>query len=153
MPQRNVDDRSKKIVFVSNCLLNANNKVQEFARYPGMFTEVVRTLDKYGVGIMQMPCPEVLHIGCQRWWHSRNLYDNAGFRHCCRKLAEQMVDYMENYAIVGYDVVAVLVCDGSPTCGLTVSSYYENGGGHPAEPVRSLRRQPGHLHGRAFEGH
>lgn len=108
-----------------------------------MFTEVVRTLDKYGVGIMQMPCPEVLHIGCQRWWHSRNLYDNAGFRHCCRKLAEQMVDYMENYAIVGYDVVAVLVCDGSPTCGLTVSSYYENGGGHPAEPVRSLRRQPG----------
>ena len=108
MPQRNVDDRSKKIVFVSNCLLNANNKVQEFARYPGMFTEVVRTLDKYGVGIMQMPCPEVLHIGCQRWWHSRNLYDNAGFRHCCRKLAEQMVDYMENYAIVGYDVVAVL---------------------------------------------
>mgnify|MGYP000122798288 len=115
MPQRNVDDRSKKIVFVSNCLLNANNKVQEFARYPGMFTEVVRTLDKYGVGVMQMPCPEVLHIGCQRWWHSRNLYDNAGFRHCCRKLAEQMVDYMENYAIVGYDVVAVLVCDGSPT--------------------------------------
>ena len=92
MPQRNVDDRSKKIVFVSNCLLNANNKVQEFARYPGMFTEVVRTLDKYGVGIMQMPCPEVLHIGCQRWWHSRNLYDNAGFRHCGRKLAAQMVD-------------------------------------------------------------
>ena len=83
--------------------MNANNKVQEFARYSGMFTEVVRTLDKYGVGIMQMPCPEVLHIGCQRWWHSRNLYDNAGFRHCCRKLAEQMVDYMENYAIVGYD--------------------------------------------------
>ena len=108
-----------------------------------MFTEVVRTLDKYGVGVMQMPCPEVLHIGCQRWWHSRNLYDNAGFRHCCRKLAEQMVDYMENYAIVGYDVVAVLVCDGSPTCGLTKSSYYENGGGHPAEPVRSLRPQPG----------
>lgn len=32
MPQRNQDDRSKKIVFVSNCLLNANNKVLEFAR-------------------------------------------------------------------------------------------------------------------------
>ena len=46
MPQRNEDDRSKKIVFVSNCLLNASNKVQEFARYPGMFTQVVQTLDK-----------------------------------------------------------------------------------------------------------
>ena len=143
MPQRNEDDRSKKIVFVSNCLLNANNKVMEFARYPGMFTEVVQTLDKYGIGLLQMPCPEVLYMGNQRWWHSRNLYDNAGFRRFCRTLAKQMADYMENYAIVGYDVVAVLVCDGSPTCGVTVPSHYENGGGHPAEPERSLRRGPG----------
>lgn len=143
MSQRNEDDRSKKIVFVSNCLLNANNKVIEFARYPGMFSEVVQTLDKYGVGLIQMPCPEVLHLGNQRWWHDRNLYNNAGFRKFCRALAEQMVDYMENYTIVGYEIVAVLVCDGSPTCGLTVSSHYENGGGHPAEPVRSLREKPG----------
>lgn len=143
MPRRNEDERSKKIVFVSNCLLNANNKVMEFARYPGMFTEVVQTLDKYGIGLIQMPCPEVLHMGNQRWWHSRNLYDNAGFRRFCRTLAEQMADYMENYAIVGYDVVAVLVCDGSPTCGVTVHSHYENGGGHPAEPERSLREGPG----------
>ena len=143
MPQRNEDDRSKKIVFVSNCLLNANNKVMEFARYPGMFTEVVQTLDKYGIGLLQMPCPEVLYMGNQRWWHSRNLYDNAGFRRFCRTLAKQMADYMENYAIVGYDVVAVLVCDGSPPCGVTVPSHYENGGGHPAEPERSLRRGPG----------
>lgn len=143
MSQRNVDDRSKKIVFVSNCLLNANNKVIEFARYPGMFSEVVQTLDKYGVGLIQMPCPEVLHLGNQRWWHDRNLYNNAGFRRHCRELAEQMVDYMENYVIVGYDILAVLVCDGSPTCGLTVSSHYENGGGHPEEPVRSLKERPG----------
>lgn len=143
MPRRNEDERSKKIVFVSNCLLNANNKVMEFARYPGMFTEVVQTLDKYGIGLIQMPCPEVLHMGNQRWWHSRNLYDNAGFRRFCRTLAEQMADYMQNYAIVGYDVVAVLVCDGSPTCGVTVHSHYENGGGHPAEPERSLREGPG----------
>ena len=54
-----------------------------------------------------------------------------------------MADYMENYAIVGYDVVAVLACDGSPTCGVSVHSHYENGGGHPAEPERSLREGPG----------
>ena len=141
--ERNVDDRSKRIVFVSNCLLNASNKVLEFARYPGMFSEVVKILDEAGVGLIQMPCPEVLYAGNQRWWHSRNLYDNAGFRRFCRTLAEQMVDYMENYAIVGYEVISVLVCDGSPTCGLTVSSHYDNGGGHPAEPVRSLKELPG----------
>ena len=91
MTQRNMDERSKKIVFVSNCILNANNKVAEFARYPGMFTQVVEILDKYGAGLIQMPCPEVLHIGNQRWWHDRNLYNNAGYRRFCRKLAEQTI--------------------------------------------------------------
>ena len=32
MGERNADSRGKKIVFVSNCLLNANNKVQEIGR-------------------------------------------------------------------------------------------------------------------------
>ncbi len=143
MPQRNEDDRSKKIVFVSNCLLNANNKVMEFARYPGMFTEVVQTLDKYGIGLLQMPCPEVLYMGNQRWWHSRNLYDNAGFRRFCRTLAKQMADYMENYAIVGYDVVAVLVCDGSPTCGVTVHSTMRTAAGPPPSPSAAFGGAPG----------
>ena len=143
MGERNADSRGKKIVFVSNCLLNANNKVQEFARYPGMFFEILTTLNRYGIGVEQMPCPETLYAGNQRWWHSRNLYDNAGFRRFCRELAERTVDYIENYGIVGYQVVGILVCDGSPTCGYSISSYYENGGGHPAEPVRSFKERPG----------
>ena len=147
MTQRNMDERSKKIVFVSNCILNANNKVAEFARYPGMFTQVVEILDKYGAGLIQMPCPEVLHIGNQRWWHDRNLYNNAGYRRFCRKLAEQMADYMENYAIAGYDILAILVCDGSPTCGLTVSSHYENGGRTGAQFKGKTR----YLYGRAYK--
>ena len=143
MPERNEDARGKKIVFVSNCLLNANNKVQEFARYPGMFFEIVSTLNKYGVGIQQMPCPETLYMGNQRWWHARNLYDNVGFRRFCRQLAAQTVDYVENYDTVGYKSLAFLVCDGSPTCGYNISSYYANGGGHPAEPIRSFVERPG----------
>ena len=143
MPERNEDARSKRIVFVSNCVLNANNKVREFARYPGMFFEIVSTLNKYGVGVQQMPCPETLYMGNQRWWNARNLYDNAGFRRFCRELARQTADYLENYQIIGYQSVAILVCDGSPTCGYNISSYYENGGGHPAEPVRRLESRPG----------
>ena len=51
------DLRSKKVVFVANCLLNANNKVLEVARYAGMFSEVIQILDEFGFGIIQMPCP------------------------------------------------------------------------------------------------
>ena len=43
----------------------------------------------------------------------------------------------------GSSLVGILVCDGSPTCGYSISSYYENGGGHPAEPVRSFKERPG----------
>ena len=143
MSERNEDMRSKRVVFVSNCILNANNKVREFARYPGMFSQIVSTLDKHDVGIQQMPCPEVLYAGNLRWWGSRELYDNVGFRRFCREMAKQTADYMENYEIAGYQTVAILVCDGSPTCGYTISSSYENGGGHPAEPVRSLKPLPG----------
>ena len=137
------DARSKKIIFLANCLLNANNKVMEFARYPGMFSQVVKTLDKFGLGVMQMPCPETLHMGNQRWWHSRNLYDNVGFRRFCRTLAAQMVDYMENYEIMGYHTVAILSCNGSPTCGVTLSSYCEDWGGRPKEIPRTLAEKPG----------
>ncbi len=137
------DARSKRIVLVANCLLNANNKVLEFARYPGMFKEVVDILAKYDLGILQMPCPETLHMGNQRWWNSRNLYDNTGYRHLCRTLAGQMADYMENYKRVGYEVTAILTCDGSPSCGITKSSYCEDWGGRPKEVDRVLIDQPG----------
>jgi len=137
------DARSKKVVFVANCLLNANNKVREFARYPGMFSEVIQVLDHFGMGVIQMPCPETLYMGNQRWWNSRNLYDNVGYRRFCRQLAGQMADYMENYKIISYDVIAILTCDGSPTCGSSMSSYCEDWGGRPKEIPRTLINRPG----------
>lgn len=130
---RNEDKRSKKTVFVSSCLLNTNNKVQGLARYPGMCKEVFDTLYNHDLGIQQLPCPEALYMGIQRWWATKNLYDTLGFRTHCRTLAKQMTDYMSAYVAVGYETVAVLSCDGSPTCGVTVTSFDENWGGCPAD--------------------
>jgi predicted secreted protein len=130
---RNEDHRSKKIVFVSNCLLNTNNKVWGLARYGGFCREVFEVLADYGVGIQQIDCPETLHLGIQRWYHTKNLYDNVGFRRICREVSERTVDYMESYKLVGYETVAFLVCNGSPTCGYDVTSYDENWGGNTNE--------------------
>ncbi len=137
------DARSKKIIFVANCILNANNKVLEQARYPGMFSEVVKIIDENDFGIMQMPCPETLYMGNQRWWNSRNLYDNVGYRKHCRELCKQVVDYIENYRKVRYKVSAILTCDGSPSCGITCSSYCPDWGGRPKEIPRELVDKPG----------
>ena len=101
------------------------------ARYKGLCKEVFDTLHKYGLGINQMHCPETLYLGIQRWWCTKNLYENVGFRAHCRQLAKQTVDYMESYEQVGYQTVAVLSCDGSPTCGVTLTGWDENWGGSP----------------------
>jgi predicted secreted protein len=133
LSMHNEDARSKKIIFVSSCLLNANNKVKELARYPGLCKEVVDAIYKHDLGVMQMPCPETLYLGIDRWWCTKNLYDNAGFREFCRSLAKQMTDYMENYEKAGYETVAILSSNGSPTCGVTLTSWSEDWGGKPKE--------------------
>lgn len=133
MENRTEDARGKKIVFVSSCLLNTNNKVKGLARYPGMCKEVFDTLHSYGLGINQMHCPETLYLGIQRWWATKNLYDNLGFRRFCRKLAAEVADYMEAYEQAGYETVAILSCDGSPTCGVTLTSWNEEWGGSPVD--------------------
>lgn len=130
---RREDARSKKIIFVSSCLLNTNNKVQGLARYPGMCREVFDTLNRYGLGINQMQCPETLYLGVGRWWATKNLYDNHGFRSFCRELAEQAVTYMEEYERAGYETVGVLSCDGSPTCGVSITSWDDRWGGSPVD--------------------
>ena len=130
---RRDDNRSKKVIFVSSCLLNTNNKVKGLARYPGMCKEVFDTLYENDLGIQQMDCPETLYIGIQRWWHTKNLYDNVGFRRQCREIAERQADYMEEYRREGYKVVGVLGCDGSPTCGVSITAWDENWGGSPVD--------------------
>ncbi len=133
MADRRDDNRGKKIIFVSSCLLNTNNKVLGLARYSGMCREVFDTLCDNGLGIQQMDCPETLYLGIQRWWYTKNLYDCRGFRDHCRELAERVVTYMEEYDRMGYKVVGVLGCDGSPTCGVNITAVDSNWGGSPVE--------------------
>lgn len=128
---RNVDARSKKIIFVSSCLLNTNNKVFGLARYPGMCKEIVDILQRYNLGIKQMQCPETLYMGINRWWTTKNLYENHGFRCFCKELTQQVVTYMEEYERVGYKTVGILGCDGSPTCGVDITCWDDRWGGSP----------------------
>ena len=48
------DNRSKKIVFCSSCLLNTNNKVLPLARYGGFSKEFIDILAKYDLGVQHI---------------------------------------------------------------------------------------------------
>ena len=55
-------ERSKRIVFVSHCILNQNTVVEPLARSRGAYGDIVRLLVDKGIGIHQMPCPEFRHL-------------------------------------------------------------------------------------------
>jgi len=53
------DKRSGRLVVVSHCLLNVHSLEDGLAMYPGLEEELVNMLIDEGVGIFQIPCPEM----------------------------------------------------------------------------------------------
>ncbi len=112
------DQRSHQVIFLSHCCLNQNAKVRGIASYPGAITPLVELLLKTGVGIYQMPCPEMAYLGNMRWGQVKDQYNNPMFRRHCQKIAETIVDQVENYLQCGYRILGFVMMDGSPVCGL-----------------------------------
>jgi predicted secreted protein len=129
------DARSGQVVFVSHCILNQNVRYQGGATRPGAVDEGVARLQRTGVGIVQMPCPE------QRAWGGvdkqytmpaygadrtrlRRLRRPASWlfllytRLAYRRLAGQVARDIGDYVRVGQSVPAMLGVGGSPSCGV-----------------------------------
>ena len=114
----NADARGHTILFVSHCVLNQNAKVRGIATYPGAVRPIVELLLERGVGIYQMPCPEMAYMGAMRWGQVRDQYDSPMFRRFCHGLAQQTLDQAIEYRRGGYQVLGFVMVDGSPVCGL-----------------------------------
>lgn len=112
------DSRSGQVIFLSHCCLNQNAKVRGIASYPGAIKPLVEMLLDEGVGIYQMPCPEMAYLGNMRWGQVKDQYDNPMFRRHCQRIARDVVDQVENYLQCGYQVLGFVMMDGSPVCGL-----------------------------------
>ncbi len=127
----NTDSRAHRIAFVSHCVLNQNAKVGGIAQYPAAIRPVVGLLLEHDVGIYQMPCPEMLYLGTQRWSQVREQYNSPMFRHHLHGLATQILDQVEDYERSGYRVMCFIMIDGSPVCGLRKTPQ-------PAQPGQVL---------------
>ncbi|MHB8118976.1 MAG: hypothetical protein ACYDHX_09655 [Methanothrix sp.] len=86
--------------------------------------------------IVQLPCPEALYLGLERWAVTRNQLDVPQFRRFCRALIENYVDLLEMLAREGARLRIVGVA-GSPSCGVaTTSSGYTGGRVRECEHAR-----------------
>lgn len=133
MPCPRHDARSGKIVLVCHCLLNANAKVCGLAKYAGVQPGVAELFVAKGIGLVQLPCPELLHMGHGRWWQSRSQYDVPAYRDLCARLAAQAADQVAAYSRAGYAVLGCFGVEGSPSCGVREVYDTDDWGGRPRE--------------------
>jgi predicted secreted protein len=110
--------RSKKIVVLCHCLLNVNSKILGLAFYEGALLPVVNKYLATGVGIIQLPCPEMTCLGIKRWGMTKNQYDTVFYRRHCIDILTPYVDQIGEYLQNGYSIEGIIGVDGSPSCGV-----------------------------------
>ena len=110
--------RSGKIVVTSHCLLNVHCLEDNLAEYPGLEEDVFKLLVSKGVGIFQIPCPEMDLQGIFRKPLPKDSYEHPKIRAHYNKLAVNVVRHLKWFKRKNYDIQAVLGADGSPTCGI-----------------------------------
>jgi predicted secreted protein len=112
-------ERSKKIVFVSHCLLNQNARHLGGEKYPGVVRELFELFSESGVGIVQIPCPQLeFNEGLNRKVESKESNENNGFRTKCQKLSSNIIETIEKYIRKNYEVLGILGVEQSVTCGV-----------------------------------
>jgi predicted secreted protein len=109
--------KGKEISVVAHCILNPCTRVKGLLQ-----------LNYEPAGsVIQLPCPEAIYLGLDRWAVTRNQIDVPEFRRFCSRLIEPYADLMEMLASKGYSLKIVGVCK-SPSCGVrTTTSGYSGG--------------------------
>lgn len=110
--------RSKELVIVSHCVLNQNSVVEGLARAKGAF-KIVEELLSDGVGIIQLPCPELKLLGIKRKGQSKKEYDTKEYRDLCRNLFLPILEDLNEYRENGYKIKKIIGIKQSPTCSIT----------------------------------
>ena len=127
--QRNFDDgRSKKVIFLANCVVNHNARMHQCAVQKAMVPSVIKWCMENEIGMAQMPCGETMTVGLGRdkdepeVEYLRTALEQPVVTEMIDKLAESVVYQMKEYRWHGFDMLGVVGSNGSPTCGVTRTS-------------------------------
>lgn len=120
------DKRSGKIVVVSHCLLNVHSLEDGLAIYPGLEEDLFRVLIEKGVGIFQIPCPEMEVSGIFRKPLPKENYEHFKIRRKYKQLAESISKQLVMFRKKNYEIVAALGAEASPTCGISLVGKWKD---------------------------
>ena len=111
--------RSKKVVFVSHCLLNQNTMPLGKESYAGSVKDLMELFAESGIGIIQLECPQMEYTNIlERRPASKSSFENNGFRENCRKMSSEILERVELYLKNNYKVIGILGVEFSKTCGV-----------------------------------
>ena len=129
------DKRSKKIIFLSHCILNQNSISDGTADFPGTNNEVLKLLIRSDAGIVQMPCPELLCLGLDRGnihgsespivvenSRIRKLLSSAASVKKIKDLVNHLIVQMDEYKKNGFEISGIVGINRSPSCGVDTTS-------------------------------
>lgn len=115
-----------KIVFVSHCILNTASKVF-YHNQEGKVSEnltrkrFLKECASHNIQLIQLPCPEFLMYGANRWGHSKNQFDNPFYKEKCKEILLPYILQIKAYLNEPdrFDVLGIIGIDGSPSCGVS----------------------------------
>lgn len=112
-------NKGKEIRVVAHCLLNPSTRVRGL--------KVLEFHHEDEGSLIQLPCPEALYMGLDRWAVTRNQMDVPEFRRFCRSLIIHYADLLEMLAKKGFRI-RILGVAGSPSCGINTTTMGYQGG-------------------------
>lgn len=123
------DNRSKKFIFVPFCLMAQAYQAQGIVKYDWKATikPIMQLLIDNEINIIQMPCTESLYQNSLiRKPKGLSKYNTGEFNNHCEKLAETVFNQIKDIIDSGYEVVAILGIEHSPSC--CINYIYTNNG-------------------------
>ncbi|PKN50785.1 MAG: hypothetical protein CVU55_15105 [Deltaproteobacteria bacterium HGW-Deltaproteobacteria-13] len=132
------DERGKKVIFLSHCLLNENTRYLGGASRRACVDEIVDRLQKKGIGIVQMKCPEqkawggVLKREMLMGYCIKGTWLKAFLKPFMilflwktkiyfRIIAKEVVSEIRDYIDSGFEVSGIVGIKGSPSCGVSAA--------------------------------
>lgn len=140
------DARGRRVVLLPHCALNQNSRVAGAAVRPAAMESLIAGLLQHNIGIIQMPCPELILLGLDRAHLPISAeLEKAESQAQLRRLALDLVEQITAYRRCGVAVLAILGKNGSPTCGVetTWRRGVVPGTGAFIEEIRALLRNHG----------
>ena len=118
-------EERKKIVLVSHCFLNNATKLkyenkEEARKERKEKQDFIKKMLYEGVELIQLPCPEFIIYGSNRWGHAASQFDTPFYRNTAKKLLEPVILQLKEYQShpERFEIIGVVGIDGSPSCGI-----------------------------------